>query len=272
MLKKAGLWMSAFMALCGTALAEQCSHIVASAHPDYPPYHWKEGGEIVGASVDLNRMIFAEIGVSFEARYKGPWRRVLKSAEHNEIDFLMGLKKTQERSQYLTYTEAPIFKNPFAIFVHKDRPFEFDGWASLEERRGGRNAGDRFGQPFDGYADRALSLESANTTAVNAAKLLAGRLDYMIHGRYVGQAYFEGLGVSEMITPLPNNLNDGLIHSGFTKDSPCVTHLPHVNQRYWELFNDGTAEALLDANIKRWGALRQQGLFKDVQKFDRSLR
>ena len=37
----------------GAPARAQCTKLVFSANPDYPPYHWAEGERIVGASVAL---------------------------------------------------------------------------------------------------------------------------------------------------------------------------------------------------------------------------
>ena len=70
----------AMCALISASAAAQCTRVVFSANPDYPPYHWAEGDRIVGASVALTGRILDELGVQWEAKFVGPWPRVLKSA------------------------------------------------------------------------------------------------------------------------------------------------------------------------------------------------
>ena len=118
-----------FLALAmGTAPAwAQCTRVVFSANPDYPPYHWAEGDRIVGASVALTGRILDELGVAWQARFVGPWPRVLKSAEFGEIDLVVSLKPTPEREAYLEFTRNPSFPNPMAVFVARARPLRFLG-------------------------------------------------------------------------------------------------------------------------------------------------
>ena len=87
----ASKWRRVAAALLLLAMAPagaQCTRVILSANPDYPPYHWAEGDRIVGASVALTGRILDELGVSWEARFVGPWPRVLKSAEFGEIDLV----------------------------------------------------------------------------------------------------------------------------------------------------------------------------------------
>ncbi|WP_420411295.1 substrate-binding periplasmic protein [Roseibium sp.] len=234
------------------AASSACDRVIASAHPDYPPYHWREGGRIVGASVDLNKMIFGEIGIPFEAIYTGPWKRVLKTAESGDVDFLMSLKKTPQRSKFLLYTEAPAFENPFTVFTLKTKQFPLLTWTDLKGKFGAKNAGDRYGEPFDTYVLNVLALSDNFSFLENVNRLLIERVDYIIHGRYVGQAQFGAIDGGENIVPLDWNVMNGFVHSGFARTSACVQLNPYVSQRYSELLSDGTAARLLADNVGRW--------------------
>ncbi len=236
------------------SFAEGCEKVTASAHPSYPPYHWQDGDRIVGASVDLNKLVFSEIGVEFAAVFAGPWKRVLKSAENGSLDFVMSLKQTEERNEYLTFTKYPAFPNPFTAFTLKDAGVEVRHWGDLSRLRGSKNAGDRYGQPLDDYVEKILKLPDNDTLEDNVNRLLMGRLDYILHGRYVGQAQFGVIDTADKIVPLSNNLIDAYVHSGFVTSSPCAEHLEHVNRRYLELIGDGTAERLLYENLQKWVA------------------
>ncbi|GAA0778583.1 transporter substrate-binding domain-containing protein [Roseibium denhamense] len=246
-----------------------CSKVIASAHPDYPPYHWQEGDKIVGASVDLNEMIFEELGVQFTAVFAGPWKRVLKSAEYNEIDFVMSLKRTSERETYLEFTTTPAFENPFAIFTLENRTFPFETWSDLSAKRGSKNAGDRYGEPLDSFVLQILALSDDFTLSDNVNRLVLGRVDYIIHGRYVGLAQFGALSRSMAgkleIVPLDKNIMEGYVHSAFTLGSNCRHLLPQVSRKYLEYLADGTADALLRQNIERWiDANQDSSAVKDI--------
>ena len=199
-----------------------CRRVVFSANPDYPPYHWAEGDRLVGASVALTGRILDELGVAWEARHVGPWPRVLKSAEHGQIDLIVSLKPTPEREAYLSFTAAPAFPNPMAVFAARARPLSYEQPQDLVGKRGGRTAGDRFGDAFDRYAEQALTLEDADSLSVNFHKLSAGRIDYVVTGLYTGRAQLAQLGLTDQIIALPRPVNQGDIHHGFSRRSPCA--------------------------------------------------
>ena len=248
---RAGLGLVLLWLAAGTAAA-QCTRVVFSANPDYPPYHWAEGDRIVGASVALTGRILDQLGVAWEARHIGPWPRVLKSAEHGQIDLVVSLKPTPERDAYLVFTRSPAFPNPMAVFAAKARPVPFDSPQDLVGRRGGRTAGDRFGDAFDRFAEQSLMLEDADSLGVNFQKLAAGRIDYVVTGLYTGRAQLLRSGLSERILPLPRPVNEGFIHHGFSRRSPCAALLDAVDARLAAARREGLDSRLLEEALQQW--------------------
>lgn len=236
----------------GPAAASTCTRVVFSANPDYPPYHWAEGDRIVGASVALTGRILDDLGVAWEARFVGPWQRVLKSAEHGQIDLVVSLKPTPEREAYLAFTSAPAFPNPMAVFTAKARPVKFETPEDLVGKRGGRTSGDRFGDEFDRLADRSLTLEDADSLAVNFNKLAAGRIDYVVTGMFTGRAQLLQLGLADRIVALPRPVNEGFIHHGFARNSPCASLLKAVDARLAAARKSGLDNRLLEEALQQW--------------------
>ncbi len=243
---------AATLALAALPAHARCTRVVFSANPDYPPYHWAEGERIVGASVALTGRILDELGVAWEARSVGPWPRVLKSAEHGKIDLIVSLKPTPEREAYLVFTRSPAFANPMAVFVPAARPIRFDDPQDLVGRRGGRTAGDRFGDVFDRIAEQRLTLEDADSLGVNFHKLDAGRIDYVVTGLYTGRAQLVQLGLSNRIVPLSRPVNEGFIHHGFSRRSPCAALLESMDTRLAAALESGLANRLLEEALQDW--------------------
>lgn len=232
--------------------AAQCTRVVFSANPEYPPYHWADGDRLLGASVVLTGRILDEMGVRWEARFVGPWPRVLKSAEHGEIDLIVSLKPTPEREAFLEFTRSPAFPNPMAVFAARSRPLKFDAPEDLIGKRGGRTAGDRFGDAFDRFAEKRLTLEDADGLDVNFNKLAAGRIDYVVTGLYTGRANLLRNGLADRIAPLPHPVNEGFIHHGFSRRSPCASLLAAVDARLQAAQRSGLAARLLEEALQQW--------------------
>jgi polar amino acid transport system substrate-binding protein len=249
-----GRWQYGILLLAALAApaAAQCTRVVFSANPDYPPYHWAEGEHIVGASVALTGRILDEIGVHWESRFVGPWPRVLKSAEYGEIDLVLSLKRTPEREVYLDFTRSSAFPNPVAVFAARGRPLKFDAPEDLVGKRGGRSAGDRFGEAFDRYAAKHLTLEDADSLDLNFNKVLAGRIDYVVTGLYTGRAHLLRTGLADRIAPLPHPVNEGFVHHGFARRSPCAQLVAAVDSRLAAAQRSGLAARLLEEALQQW--------------------
>lgn len=252
------VWAVLFVAYPSGPRAEMagCSKVLFSAHPEYPPFHWRQGNVIVGASVDITLRIFAEMGLLAEPRYVGPWPRVLKNAEHGEIDLIVALKDTPERREYLDFTSAPIFANPMAVFVRADASWVFSQWEDLIGRRGGVNSGDRYGGGFDEFLSRHLTVEGSDNLDSNFKKLLAGRTDYFITGLHTGRAYLLANGLDAQVRAMAEPVTSGDIFNGFSRNSPCRALVAHFNRRLGEMWADGTIQAALEDNLHKWRAGR----------------
>jgi polar amino acid transport system substrate-binding protein len=226
--------------------------VIFSTHPDYPPYHWAEGERLTGASVALAGRLLDELGVRWEARFVGPWPRVLKSAEYGEIDLVVSLKRTPEREAYLAFSQAPAFPNPMAIFTRQDRRFDYNRPEDLVGKLGGRSAGDRFGDAFDRYAEQFLKLEDADNLGLNYSKLVAGRIDYVVTGLYTGRAQLLSSGLADRIAPLPTLVNKGEIHLGISRRSPCLGLLGALDAKLLAAQKAGLPAQLLEDALRQW--------------------
>jgi polar amino acid transport system substrate-binding protein len=233
------------------AAAGRCQTLTYSTNPDYPPYDWAVGNTgFDGASIDLLRMA-APPGVALKPVVL-PWKRALALTREGKIDLLVSLRITPERSEYLLFTRHRAFPNPIVVFVRKDRAFPFNSWADLKGRRGGRSLGDTFGGGFDEYGRRELTIEEAPTMENNFRKLEAGRIDYFVTSRYVGEAYIASHRLAYGVVSLNPPISEMDIHFGFSRVSPCAALMEQMSLRLEELDRKGIPEQLLRKHLRRF--------------------
>ncbi len=224
-----------------------CERIVVSADPAYPPLHWYDGKQFRGASIAIITRILDELGLPYELRYLGPWKRVLNAAQNGNIDIITTLKSTPERRSYLLFSEL-VLNNPVAAFVKKDRPFPYAKWDDLAGLRGGIARGNRFGSAFDEYMDNRLHVSETDNLETAFTMLLANRFDYVITGYHVGQAYMASANIDDKLVPLQPFLIESQNLFGFVAQSPCAIHLPAFNKQLEKLHKEAYIErALLQA-------------------------
>lgn len=228
----------------------QCEELVYSANPSYPPYHWVgEDGRLEGASIDLLKMV-APQGLVLKPAVL-PWKRALALAEQGRVDLLLSLRNTPERAKFLSFTSARAFPNPIVVFVREDRAFPFASWADLKGRRGGISLGDTFGNGFDEYWRAELSIEEAKNMEANFEKLEAGRIDYFVTSKFVGEAYSASRPLKHGIVQLGKPVSNQDIHFGFSRRSPCADLAEQMDRKLRELDKKGVLEQLLRVHLRR---------------------
>lgn len=252
------LCLAAGLALAGPLRAAEppaaCPKVVLGAGPDYPPLHWYDGTALRGASVQLARKIFADMGVPVELRYVGPFPRLMANAQRGQIDVVATLKRTPERDAFLTFTTVPAFSNPVSVFVPRNHSFRYAGWDDLQGHTGGIASGTRFGEPFDTFLQQKLRIETSSSLESNFKKLAVGRIDYLITGYYNGIAYLEAHRQQEQFTALQPPVNDSENHIAFYSKSPCMRYYKEFDRRLAQLVKTGAPERMIQDALQEWRA------------------
>lgn len=226
--------------------AAQCSKVVLSADSDYPPLHWYDGKRLTGASIEIAVSAMQALNIPFEVRYAGPFHQVLRGAKSGEIDMISSLKDTPERREFLTYTSVPLFANPIAVFVQSDRKFAYTGWNDLIGKKGGVTQGNQFGNGFDDFLNKNLTIEVQQKLHMSFTKLELGQINYLITGYYSGLAYLASVDQQNKFVALKPFVTqtDNLI--AFAKQSPCIVHLKELNAQLERMKKSGALKTILD--------------------------
>ncbi len=213
-----------------------CQQITISAHPNYPPFHWRNGNTLTGASIEVSERIFAELGVKTHVVYMGPWKRVLKSAKDNKIDFIPALKKTPERRAYLEFTEESFAANPVAVFTRKGEIAQLNGLWQLSNSHGSINAGDRHGEQIDTFLKQQHNIQQIHGIAQNFQMLKMKRVDYVLTGLLSAQNYLKSNALENQFDVVLK-LNNYDVHNAFTLhfSKECPQVVKQFNLRLREL-------------------------------------
>lgn len=231
---------------------DSCQKVVYSANPNYPPFNWSDNGRLQGAAVEIAEKILAELGVPGEARYVGPWNRVLKAAEQGEIDMVLPLRRNAEREKYMVFSEARFSANPTAIFVRRDRRILYQRWEDLTQYKGGASLGDRFGDGFDEFLRDRLTIVPAYNMDRGFRDLERGLTDYFVTGHQAGLAYLAGRRLERRILALQPMVAQGEIHFGFSRVSPCQSLIARFDEKLRQFEREGRTEALLAKYLEIW--------------------
>ena len=89
------------------------------------------------------------------------WAGAQDAVRKGEADVIFGIYKNDTRAKYLDYIEPPFMIDPVAIVVRKGEGFAFAEWSDLKGRKGVTNAGESFGDTFDVYMAKELTVMRA---------------------------------------------------------------------------------------------------------------
>lgn len=219
--------------------------LIASGHPNYPPFSWQRGEQIVGVGVELTEMIFNDLGIEVIFPVRGNWKRVQNGAAKGGIDLIVGIDKTWERTQYLAYPEQPYLDDMSVVWVRKGREFTFDKWGDLIGKRGTALLGESYGKDFDDFIARHLQMDWVSTPLQNLKKLEAGRSDYYPFSLYGGTLQLKRYGFEDRIRYLPNVIAKQGVYIAVSKKSIYAKYLPEISAAIQQRGVDGTIDRLV---------------------------
>jgi polar amino acid transport system substrate-binding protein len=248
---------TAFLAvifLLHTAATAQCSRLILTADPAYPPMHWYDGEALQGASIEIAKRVLDDLKIPYEVRFVGPFPRIIAMAERGEVDMIATLKKTPEREAFLLYPKTPALSNPVAVFGFREHPFEYRERSDLVGLRGGITRGNLFGNGVDDYIKEKLSVEEANNPESNFDKLALGRIDYFVTGYYTGMALLLKRGDEERFVAKSPFLVDTPNYLVLTRNGKCADKLEQVEARLALLKKTGVLEELIRKSFQKWKA------------------
>ncbi|GLS27321.1 hypothetical protein GCM10007877_30400 [Marinibactrum halimedae] len=139
----------------------------------------------------LNHLIkeaFAYSGVEVEFVFM-PWLRSMDAAMNNEVHATSFWAMKEEYKQYFVPSQYSL-SGDYVFYYFGDTP-PFDQWESLSDFSSykiGVARGHSYTNEFwNAVKDRTLTVEYVNDNTQNLKKLIAGRLDFLLIDRAIGQ-------------------------------------------------------------------------------------
>ncbi len=221
------LLLAVLLAVPALASADPtCTSLVITGHPSYPPVAWSSGGKIVGAAPELVTRIAKSLGVAqVTSKDFGSWERAQAAARSGEADVIFGIYRNDERTAFLDYVEPPFTVDPVSIVVRASAPFPYAQWSDLEGKKGVTNAGESYGDRFDAFLGRELTVTRVAGVEKVFATLLEGKADYAIVALYPGRNVARKLGISAKVEFLPRDVVSADMFVAFSRKSPCLALL-----------------------------------------------
>lgn len=232
--------------------------LVVGADFDYPPYSYlDEKGKPAGQDVEIIKKIaqMANLDLSFQF---GPWKEVLNKLEGGEVDLVLSILYTNERSRKFAYS-IPYSTDHYSIFVRKDS--DITGVDDLQNRAMIILAGDAV---FDEIV-KPLGLEGpttfTKTTPEAMQRLSDGESEYTIVSYSTGiqillDAETQGQAI-ENLKVVGHPVLPILYRFGVHKEDAHL--LQTINENIDRLKTSGELKKI----NQRWVHTRETGLVKE---------
>jgi len=229
-----------------------CQHVVVSGDPSYAPFSWYDGKAMRGAALEIVTRALTKIDLPYEARYVGPFARLMQDAEHGLVDVIVEMKDIPERQTQFDFSHTAIFLNPIAIFTRADAEIAYHDWGDLRELRGGVTNANRFGGDLDAFIAQNLTVETANDIKSNFDKLARRHIDYFITAYYPGMNYLiqqKRQGEFKALQPYATETANFV---GWSKASPCLSRLEELDHILSAMEASGEIAEIVDRYLSSW--------------------
>lgn len=251
----AGLLLCALLPL-QSAYAQVCQKLVATGNPEYSPYLWRDPedeSKLIGANADLMQLLSKEIGIPIEVKYMGPWSRVQELARAGRIDLIAGAFFTNARLDYMDYFYPAFRGTRTVIWMHPRNTFTYRTWSDLRDRKGLTVVNNSFGEEFDAYARKSLSISTVATLEQALQMLVLSRTDYLIYEEDPGLALAAKLNITGLKTA-PVAVSTENLFLTFSHKSPCNSGelRGRIAKAILSLTKDNAMKSLVDSSIQLW--------------------
>lgn len=194
--------------LAAPAAQAQCTRLVASGNPQYPPYLWRNPSDpdlLMGANHELMQWLSRELGLPIELRFVGPWSRVQEEARAGRIDLIAGAFFTLPRTEYMDYVQPPFRETRSVVLAREKSGLRYTRWADLVGKEGLTVVNNSFGEDFDRFMRERLKLTRVASLEQALHMMEIGRGDYLLYEDSPAQAYIASLnikGLKELAPPV----------------------------------------------------------------------
>ncbi|WP_299374336.1 transporter substrate-binding domain-containing protein [uncultured Kiloniella sp.] len=223
-----GILAGLILTFAASAQAEDSCGELTVGWIDWPPYQMvgenNDSSQPVGVDIQAAKKYLGALGCDLKFISK-PWARLLKSMEEGQLDVLLGMSKTEERSKYATFS-APYRNETVWLFMRANQ-HDFDHFTGLKDIIGtkfrlgvSRNAyyGDEYLKLMEDPKFKSRVFQAIG--GENFQMLMTDRVDGFLVDKETGKARIKEDGLVGDIVPHNHVQVDlGPVHIMFGKNS-----------------------------------------------------
>lgn len=242
MLKKFLLASFLFLAATSNAMADT----ISVRADEWCPYNCAPSDKKIGFGIEIAKAIFEKAGHGVDYKVLN-WTRSIEETRAGNYSSILGATKTEVPD--FIYPKEAIGYYQTAYISTKEKPFEYNGPSSLEDKLLGAIQSYNYDPEIDAYIaanknnhNRIEFATGDDALTKNINKLLVGRLDVVLDGTYVLLYKIDSMGLTDKIhISLPAKTD--YVYLAFSPKNP-------KSQEYADLFDKGIAELRASGELK----------------------
>ncbi|MDG1751307.1 MAG: transporter substrate-binding domain-containing protein [Thalassotalea sp.] len=226
-----------------SAYAEQSDMLYVATYNE-PPYSYLVDNKYTGIHINIITLLAKKLDkrVTF---IQCPFARCLSLLENGQADAIIGIRKTEERSQFLAYLDGPFSTQnfPLQFYIRQDSELDISNYCDLSSLRIGTL---RAATYFDKF-DHDTSLNKVEVVNHNQLiqMLLKDRIDTFLEREESVKPWIDHVDYQQKIK-LANYLYNKSVDSyiALSKKSPFVKDIAQFSQMQKQLLDSDEIQAL----------------------------
>jgi len=256
-----GLSLAGFPAL--SMAAGKCERLIITGSPDAPPYLWRDPQDqkhLMGANADLLKEAARQMGVKVEVMYAGKRSQALDEVRSGRMDMLADAPLSSAELESLDFIHPAIVQNEIVVWTHKDQAAPFNLIADLHGHRGALSEKTRITPAFEASIKEHMTLDKQPNLTQTFEQLLAGKVEYVLAGRYAGMAMAQTLSPEGELVAQPLVLDKPGLYLALSFNSACNDSWlrGQLAKKMTELAASGRSAEAIKRNVDLWKAQLQQ--------------
>lgn len=203
-------------------------------------------GEVKGLGADIVRVIAERLGYQIKIEIF-PFKRALRMIETGRADAFIGPYKSEEREQFMIYTQSHFYQDPMAFYVREESDFQWDGQlSSLRDKKIGLTRGWSYGSEFDQFKPQLSTFEVESIDA-SFKMLLFNRIELFASHPRAANSVIDKLNIRDrvkMILP-PIIVNKG--YFGFSRKRELGDFIDQFDSEFSKMVGNGEVQRMNQA-------------------------
>lgn len=224
---------------------------------NYPPYQYKEDGEIKGLAATIVQEIFRRMDQPIEITFY-PFPRALRNIEEGRSDVIFTFYHKEEREAFADYSQEALVEQTISLFVPQDSPVTFDGDLSKLNAYSFGLVQFSYGDVLDAALRDQLitNVDYVPEMEQNMLKFFYHRFDILPSDRWVAYYYYSKLASQNatklQLKELSPPVDTFSAYIGFTKAKDLDAIREQVDATLREMKEDGSYQRILDEHLASW--------------------